>query len=198
MKSIYIRPGLALLCAATLAACGGGNGNMVLGGRIVGLTQPGLILKNGSWEAKPNAGDATFQFAELIGDDKQFDIVFGQQPNNSKCTIINSKNKANTYTVSQAVVSCITDSYALGGSVTGLDAGDGSLVLTNGKESVAVAAPATAGAAVKFSLPMVMVGAPYGVTVLTKPQGAKNCIVSNGNGIMATAAIDNVTVVCSK
>ncbi|MES2076538.1 MAG: hypothetical protein V4462_13060 [Pseudomonadota bacterium] len=199
MKSIYIRSGLALLCAATLAACGGGNGNMVLGGRIGGLTQPGMILKNGSWEAKPAAGDATFQFAELIADDKEFFIEITQQPSNSKCSIINNKNKANTYTVSQTEVTCVTDSYALGGTVTGLDAGDGSLVLTNGKESAAVPAPATAGAPVKFSLPKVMVGAAYGVTVLTSPTGgARNCVVSNGNGTMATSAIDNVTVVCSK
>ncbi|PHV05197.1 hypothetical protein CSQ96_22460 [Janthinobacterium sp. BJB412] len=199
MKSIYIRSGLALLCAATLAACGGGNGNMVLGGRISGLTQPGMVLKNGSWEAKPAAGDGFFQFAELIADDKDFFIEIAKQPDNSKCTIINNRNKANTYTVSQTEVTCVTDSYALGGTVTGLDAGDGSLVLTNGKDSAAVPAPATAGAPVKFSLPMVMVGAAYGVTVLTRPLGsAKNCVISKGNGVMRTSAIDDVTVVCSK
>lgn len=199
MKSIYIRSGLALLCAATLAACGGGNGNMVLGGTIIGLTQPNMLLKNGSWEVKPGAGDTTFRFADLIADDKNFFIEIAKQPDNSKCTIANNRNKANTYTVVQTVVTCVTDSYALGGTVTGLDAGDGSLVLANGKETAAVPKPATAGAPVKFSLPMVMVGAPYGVTVLTSPGGtAKNCVVSNGNGVMGTSAIDNVTVVCSK
>lgn len=199
MKSIYIRSGLALLCAATLGACGGGNGNMVLGGTIKGLTQPGMILKNGSWEAKPAAFAPTFQFAELIADDKDFFIDIAKQPDNSHCEIANNKNKANTYTVVQTVVTCVTDSYPLGGTVTGLDAGDGALVLANGKETAAVPAPATAGAPVKFSLPKVMVGAAYGVTVLTSPGGsAKNCVVSNSNGTMATSAIDNVTVVCSK
>jgi hypothetical protein len=199
MKSIYIRSGLALLCAATLGACGGGNGNMVLGGTIKGLTQPGMILKNGSWETKPAATDGTFRFSELIADDKDFFIEIFKQPDNSKCSIINNRNKANTYTVVQTVVTCVTDSYALGGTVTGLDAGDGSLVLANGSETAAVPKPATAGAPVKFSLPKVMVGSPYGVTVLTSPTGsAKKCVVSNGNGTMATSAIDNISVVCSK
>src|SRR5471032_3016863 len=57
MKSLFVRSGLALLCAMVLASCGGsGGGSMLLSGAIVGLTKSGLVLVNGSGTDTPLGG----------------------------------------------------------------------------------------------------------------------------------------------
>lgn len=195
MNSLYLRSGLALLCAATLAACGGGSGNMALGGYISGLTKPGLTLSNGGDTVSPAAGDAGFSFTKLIATDAQFDIEITQQPTGAVCTIANNKNQANVYTVRQTQVSCTTNTATLGGTVSGLD-GVG-LVLANGSDTVVVSPPAHAGDDVIFTFPAkVADGAPFGVTVLAQPQGGKTCVASNNTGIMPAGDAKGLIVSC--
>lgn len=201
MKSVYLRAGLSLLCAATLAACGGGgNGNMVLGGTVIGLTKPGLILNNGNATAAVDANSTTFKFADLIAEDADFNITIdpAHQPTAANCVVNNGKNRANYYTISQISVVCTTETRNLGGTVTGLD-GAG-LVLANGASTVSVEQPAVAGAPVDFTFTAkVADGTPYGVTVLAQPQGTtKVCTVSNGVGTMGATAVTGITVTCQK
>ena len=198
MKRFTLRAGLALLCASTLAACGGGSGSLVLQATVYGLTKDGLILVNGS-ESLPvsgnSAGNTTIaQFTKLVNADDTYDIQIKQQPTHANCTLKDNKQKANVYTVSQPQVFCTTDSYAFGGTITGLS-GTG-LVLINGSDQVAVLPPATPGAPVSFQFAAkVADGAPFGVTVLAQPAG-QVCTVANGTGTMPSGAYNNLVVTC--
>ncbi len=206
MKSLYLRAGLAVLCGATLAGCGGGAGSMQLGGTIVGLSKQGLVLSNGSSTATLDATLTSFTFPDLIASDASFDIQIKQQPDPKEATcdpvVQYGKGKANVYTVRQAIVTCHTTTYSLGGKVRGL-VGKG-LVLANGSQTVSVLPPATAGADVVFTFETkVPNGSPYGVTVLAQPADDSGhptaaCVVNSPAALMPTADFSQLDVSCSK
>jgi hypothetical protein len=189
MKSLYTRSA-ALLCASVLAACGGsGSGSLPLSGSIQGLNRAGLVLSNNGKQLVIDGVPGTFSFPDLIAPDTDFEIKVDKSPVGQQCAAFNNKNKANYYTVSQTVISCTTDSYALGGSISGLT-GNG-LVLANGDARVSPQAGAT-----DFTFAsLVPNAAPYGVTVLTQPTN-QTCTVSNGTGTMPIAAKHDVVVTC--
>jgi hypothetical protein len=192
MKSMYPRAGLALLCAAMLSACGGGNdGNLLLYGSIQGLTKSGLVLinKNTGEKLTVPANATSFQFTRLLSADEQFEVKIETPPAGAVCTPSLNINKANAYTVSQTQIKCEVNPFTLGGTVKGLvddgvaSTNDG-VTLANGPDTAYAAAPATPGADVQFAFTN-LVGneSPYGVTVLVQPANA-TCTLANGVGKM--------------
>ncbi|ELX11167.1 hypothetical protein Jab_2c32720 [Janthinobacterium sp. HH01] len=206
MKSSYLRPGLALLCAALLNACGGGNnGNLLLSGTITGLTKPDLVLVNNKTGEKlpVPANSATFSFTKLIAVDEAYDVqIVAPGPTGAKCEAVNGSNvgKANAYTAYPIAFKCVTNPWTLGGNVSGLLYPG--LVLANGSDLVSVQ-PAAGGAAVSFAFQKVGDGSPYGVTVLSQPKDTtpgstrtQVCTVANGTGNMPAGDFLNVVVSC--
>ncbi len=188
MKSMYLRSIVALACAATLAACGGKGGDIYLGGSVVGLSKTGLTLTNGSATLAVAAGTSSFNFAQTISADSDYNVTIkdSDQPKGAKCTVINGKGKASTYNVTTVLVSCLTDQYTLGGTVSGLDAGQ-SITLVNAPDSLEV----KANGAFTFAQ-TVGDGSTYVVSVLgTSVPANKTCGVSpnNGSGQMGSANV---------
>lgn len=93
--------------------------------------------------------------------------------------------------VSNANITCSAKSYELGGSVTGLASG-GSVVLTNGTDSVTV----TANGAFSFTNKIAYGGA-YSVAVGIPPPTGQTCSVANGSATMGSSNVSNVAVTCS-
>jgi len=201
MKSLYLRSGLALLCAVILSACGGnGSGDLPLTGSVSGLNKNGLVLLNkpNGDKVTINSGDISFQFPKLLGNDEEFEVVIPASPAGTTCTVTSGgKAKANVYTYNRVVVACLADQRKLGGTVTGLT-GKG-LVLANGADTAPVLPSATPGASVSFLFPSTVGdGYPYGVTVLVQPAG-QTCAISPSNnpGTMGSADVLNLAVNCS-
>lgn len=205
MKSLYLRSGLALVCAALLNACGGGNGNLALSGVITGLSKPDLVLiNNKTGEKLPIPVNSTsFVFTKLAAVDEEFDIeVFGNGPTGGSCKPIGTSNigKANAYTSGQIGFACQANPWTLGGTVSGLSVKG--LILANGADTVSVLPPATAGAPVNFTFGnKVGDGAPFGVTVLSQPKDldknlAQTCTLSKEVGTMPAGDFLGVTVTC--
>lgn len=193
MKSLYARATAGALCAVMLAGCGGDdNGNLSLMVNIYGLAKPGLVLKNGDQTVTVAAGASTAYFPNLIAEDSTINIEIVTDATASTCTVDKATAigvKANYYTALKPIVSCVTDSYQLGGSVTGLT--QDQLVLTNG--SVTATIPANASS---FAFPTpVYDGANYGVTVLQQPAGL-TCTVANSVGTMPSGDVMNLAVSC--
>jgi hypothetical protein len=194
MKSMYVRASVSALCAAMLAGCGGGDdGSLVLQVMISGLTKPGLVLTSGSQEVTVTQGSAAVTFPNLIEEDSTIDVKIKTQPTAAVCEV-NKKTiglKANYYTARQVEIRCITNSYKLGGTITGLT-GEG-LVLNNGDQQFNPAAGATS---FEFANE-VADGANYGVTVLHQPAG-QVCTVTNNAGTMPSGPVNNIAVTCTK
>jgi hypothetical protein len=202
MKSSTLRAGLALACALGLSACGGGSGDLYLTGQITGgVTADGLILtNNGGDDLVVPAGAASFQFANRVSTDDQFDIEVKQAPTNSsvdKCHVLNGKARANYYTIGQIYVSCDINQIALSVTVNGLT-GTG-LTLVNGSDNVTVTP--NGQSAQQVAMAKVYQDGPYAVKVLNQPAG-QTCTVSGGDtgtgtGKVGATPITNVVVNCS-
>lgn len=82
------------------------------------------------------------------------------------------------------------DRNTLGGTIGGIPAGV-TVVLTTGGEDL----PLSADGGFTFATPLAA-GAAYAVTVKSKPDGT-GCVVRNGTGVVAAAAVDTVQVSCA-
>ena len=196
MKSLYARATAGALCAAMLAGCGGSdNGNLSLIVTVNGLTKPGLILKNGDQTVQVNPGSSTMSvyFPNLIAEDSTINIEIAQQPTAAECFVDETTGRnvrANYYSAQRPVVNCVTNSYKLGGTVTGLT--QDQLVLAMGNMTATIR-PETG---MKFEFPgNVYDGANYGVTVLQQPEGL-TCTVQNAVGTMPSGDKLDLVVSC--
>ena len=189
MKSLFLRTGVALACALTLASCGGSGGSLYISGAVVGLTRDGLVLtNNGGPDLVVAANSTSFTFPDLVGNDAAFNVAVKSSPPSAVCTASSNKGTTTTYDITTVLIVCVTNTYDLGGTVTGLTS-DG-LVLVNGPDRVAIPANAST-----FALSKVGDGSPYGVTVLTQPAN-QTCTVTNGTATMGAAAVTNIQVKC--
>lgn len=192
MKSLILRSGVALACALGLAACGGGDGDLDLGGAVYGVTKDGLVLQlNGGNDTAVVAPYTSFYFSQRIATDDEFNVTVKSIPSNTeKCEVTNPKARANYYTTQQVYVQCTLKTHRLQVAVNGLT-GSG-LVLVNGTDRQTAAAGATS-----VEMANVTQDAPYGVTILTQPAG-QSCTVANGTGTMgAEDLLGKVVVNCA-
>jgi len=195
-----LRAGLALACALSLSACGGGDGEFYLGGTVYGINKGPLVLTNNNGAEVTVNGPGSFYFPELVDADSNFDVTVKSVPDNiaspAECKVTGGKGKA-TFNISTIVVSCTINTHELGGTVTGLAGATGSLVLVNGPDRVEVA-PAAADDTVPktFAFAKVAEDAKYGVVILSQPSN-RRCEIVNGVGVMAKANITNVQVTCT-
>lgn len=191
MNSLTSRCGAALLCASALAACGGSDsGSLPVSGSILGLNRAGLILTSNGEELTVADSAGSFAFTKLLSPDTEFFVEVKKSPDGQKCTPSSNKNKINYYTYSTTIISCTTDSYALGGSVSGLT-GSG-LTLANGSATAVILPGATSFV---FNT-LVPNGGPYTVTVLKQPDG-QTCTVTNGVALkMPMNAVNDLIITC--
>ncbi len=194
MKSSYLRASAALACAVLLTACGGGDGQLLLGGQISGVTKPGMVLTNngGSDYEIPvpsnGTGVTTFFFPTRISSDDKYDVRVKSTPTNvDKCELFQNTGRAG-FDVTTIQIACTFKTQALTGTVSNLKS---DLVVVNGSDRVPVPAGATT-----FAMARVAQDAPYGVSILANPAG-QSCTIANGVGIMGPADVNNVTITCA-
>jgi sugar lactone lactonase YvrE len=158
-------------------------------GTISGLTATGLVLANGSDTLGVAPGSAGFTMDQPVAYGGAYGVTVQTQPAGQTCSVANGAGTMGAAQVTNVAITCSANSYTLGGSISGLN--NAGLVLTNGSDTLAVAANATS-----FTMPTsVAFGASYAVTVATQPNWL-SCSVTSGTGTMGTAAVSNVAVSC--
>lgn len=166
------------------------NSAFTLGGTIQGLSSPGLILANGSATVNVPSGASTFTFPTLFEVGTNFNVTVGTQPTGLVCTVSAGSGTMPGIAVTSVIISCTTQTFIVGGTITGLGANTG-LVLANGTDTLVVPANAT-----QFTMPAsVALGAQYNVTIAAHPS-ALNCSLANGSGANASANVTNIAVTC--
>jgi hypothetical protein len=164
-----------------------------IGGSVNGLRGSGLVLlKNGGDDlAIASNGNFTFQTEQASG--TTYQVSVRTQPTNPSqtCTVENGTGTVGSGNVRNVRVSCSTNTFALGGTVSGL-LGTG-LVLHNGADDLPI------GANGSFTFPTRLAsGSTYNVTVRTAPGNpTQACTIGNGGGTVGSADITNVVVSCS-
>lgn len=200
MKSSILRASaVSLACALVLSACGGGSGDLTLGGAVQNVTQDGLVLQNnGGDDTKVVYPYTSFQFGNRVSTDDQFNITVAAIPKNaSECHVNNGKARANYYSIYQISVACTIKQHPLTVSIDN-PSGVG-ITIVNGADKKDAPASSTS-ASTSVSMSPVNEDGPYGITVLNPPPGY-TCTVAggssgNGSGIMGAVDDTTVTVTC--
>ena len=189
MKSSTLRAGIALACALGLSACGGGSGDLYLGGSVSGITRDGLVLtNNGGDDLAVPAGATAFQFANRVSTDDEFDIEIKSLPSNiDHCNLYNNHARANYFTIQQVQIACVIKQHDLLVTVNGLT-GTG-LTIVNGADKQDVQPAASQ----QVKMAPVYEDGPYAVKVLNQPAG-QTCAVSGGDTGTGTGTVGSTNV----
>ena len=124
--------------------------------------------------------------------DSGYAVTVVTQPGAGKtCTVTNGSGSGVVADITSVVVTCSTNTYSIGGTVSGLAAGSQVTLNNNGADPVTVRADGV----FTFATP-VAYNSSFNVTVGTQPVG-QTCTVSNGSGAGVVANITNVAVTCS-
>ncbi|MES3022564.1 MAG: hypothetical protein V4857_13370 [Pseudomonadota bacterium] len=202
MKNLYLRSCVAMACALSLGACGGGDdGNLSISGSVTGLTKPGLVVQNnGGPDLAIPVGTGGFVFPERVGSDSAYNVTVKTQPTGALCTAFNNKGTTGSYSINNVVISCVTEKRILGGEIRGLKE-NSQMVIVNGGDKLNIAGTegATAPAvAPTFVMPMLVPdGEAYGVTILTQP-ATQTCTITNNVGTMGAVDLPKIVQIsCS-
>ncbi len=118
-----------------------------------------------------------------------YNVTVKTNPAGQTCTVANGSGTVASANVTNVAVTCTTNTYSIGGSVSGLS---GTVVLQdNGGDDLSVSANGAFAFATKLPT-----GAAYDVAVKTNPAG-QTCTVANGSGTVGSANVTNVAVSCT-
>jgi GDSL-like Lipase/Acylhydrolase len=161
-----------------------------LSGTITGLTTSGLVINNGSDELTVSSGASTFQLGSTVASGATYSVTIKTQPTGKTCSVANGSGTMTSAAVSNVQVTCATNSYTLGGSISGLVTSG--LKLKNGSETLTI----SSGSSSLIFNTQVSYGGGYSVTIDTQPTGY-TCSLSNSSGTMGAANITSVQVTCA-
>lgn len=157
-------------------------------GTISGLTSSGLILKMNSSSKIIASGATSFAFSTQLITGSPYNVSITSQPSGLICTVLNPSGVIANINITDVSVPCVTPTYTVGGSVTGLN---GSLTLVNnGIDSKTI----TTNGSYTFNNPLTT-GTPYAVTINSQPAG-QSCSLSNNSGTIAATNVTNVLAAC--
>jgi cysteine-rich repeat protein len=164
-----------------------------VGGNVSGLAGTGLELQLNAGEILGLGADGVFTFATLLVDGRDNTVTVLTQPANlsQTCSITNDSGTLSGANIDDVTVTCVTNTYTVGGTVSGL-AGTGLELQLNAGEILGLGADGV------FTFATLLVdGSDFAVTVLTQPSDPEqSCQVTDGNGTLDGADVTDVIVTC--
>jgi hypothetical protein len=157
-----------------------------IGGTISGLTGSITLQLNGA-ERLTRSENGPFTFQSELEDQSQFTVAIPQAPEEEDCALQGATGRLNGADVTSVKVTCTRRTYALNGTVEGLN-GSLQLRLEGGDTlSVTGSGPFT----FQTRLPK---GSTYAVSLVAQPKGHR-CSLSNQSGTVA-GNVTGITVQC--
>jgi hypothetical protein len=184
--------GAGVMVSVASIAVNCSTNTFAIGGSVSGLaTGTQVTLFNNGADALTVTANSTFTFATPVAYDGSYSVTVSTQPTGQTCTVSGATGSGVTAAVASVTVTCSTNTFPVGGTVSGLAAGGQVTLFNNGADALTQ----TADGAFTFATPVAYDGS-YAVTVSTQPIG-QTCTVSGGAGSGVTAAVASVTVTCS-
>ncbi len=163
-----------------------------VGGAVSGLTGTGLVLEDNAGDDLAVGASGAFSFATPIGSGSMYTVTVLAQPSlpTQTCHVTGGMGTLVSNDVTTVTVNCLVNSYAIGGTISGLA---GTAVLQNNLGETAIV---SANGTFSFATPALS-GSTYAVTVLTQPgTPSQTCTVASGSGPVVGADITSVNVSC--
>jgi 6-phosphogluconolactonase (cycloisomerase 2 family) len=164
-----------------------------VGGTVSGLAGSGLAVQDNSGNSYAITANGAFTIPGTVASGATYAVSVSGQPTNPSqtCTATNDSGTVTTSNITSVVVTCVTQTFTVGGTVSGL-AGTGLAVKDNGGNSYAI----TANGA--FTIPgTVASGATYAVSVSGQPTNpSQTCTATNDSGTVTTSNVTSVVVTC--
>ena len=169
---------VSVICAA---------GAYTVGGTVSGLSGT-VVLRNNGGDSLSVSSAGSFTFATAVADGGSYAVTVATQPTGQTCSVSSGIGTIAAANVTDVSVNCTTNTYTVGGTVSGLS---GTVVLkNNGSDSLSI----SSDGAFVFGTPIAH-GGSYAVTVTTQPAG-QTCSVTSGSGTIDAANVTNVSISC--
>jgi hypothetical protein len=168
-----------------------------VGGTVSNLLGTGLSLKDNAGNAYPITGTGTVPFTlpGTVASGAGYAVTVASQPANPTqiCTVANGSGTVGAGNITSVQVTCATQAYTVGGTVSNLH-GTGLTLKDNAGNPYPIAGTGT----VPFTLPGVIAsGAAYAVTVVSQPTNpSQTCSVAYGAGTVGAGNVTTVQVTC--
>jgi hypothetical protein len=170
------------------------TGSFTVGGTVAGLNGSGLVLRNNGGDDLAIASNGSFTFATELASGSTYEVTVRTQPTNppQTCTVADGSGTGAGTSIRTVKVTCATTTFAIRGTVTGLE-GKGLVLQNNGGDDVQV--ETSGGFVFPTAIPS---GGQYRVTVRTAPANpTQACSIENGSGTVTTAEITNIVIRCT-
>jgi len=149
-----------------------------------------LTLANNGGDARTLTADGAFTFTTAITGGGAYAVTVSTQPATQTCTVTSGAGNVAAANVTNVAINCVTNTYTVGGTVSGLT-GAGLVLQNNGGDNLA----RNADGAFTFTSPVASGGA-YNVTVSAQPSSpAQTCTPASNTGTV-TANVTNVAINC--
>ena len=201
---LFLQSVTAVAVALGVAACGGGSGSdsstanspststYALSATVSGLSASGLVLAVNGTTVSAASGATSVTLSPGLSAGTGYTVAVITQPANETCTVGNGTGTMPATAVTDVTVKCSTNTFIVGGMVSGLGARTGLVLLDNGGDATTV--PANANAfAMNTSL---AAGAAYDVTVQSSPAWHQ-CSVADGSGTVGSNDVTSISISCS-
>jgi sugar lactone lactonase YvrE len=166
--------------------------NYTIGGTVSGLPNgQSLTLLNNNPDSITLSANGNFVFNNYFPANSNYAVTLGSMPSGYNCTVQNGTGKVSNSNINniQAVCSISQSYYSVGGTLSGLDAGQTITISNNNNDSITL----SANGAFNFSKP-ILSGSSYFVSIQQEPD-YKLCKVSQGGGT-GVSKVTNVSVDC--
>ena len=164
-----------------------------VGGSVSGLAGSGLVLQNNAGDDLTINANSAFTFATTLPDGSDYLVTVATQPADPSqtCLVSNGAGTLAGSDVTNVAIACSTNTFTVGGTVSGL-AGTGLVLQNNDGDDL----PINANGA--FTFPIALVdGNGYAVTVATQPSvPAQACNVIGGIGTLSGSQVSDIEVTC--
>jgi hypothetical protein len=163
-----------------------------VGGTIAGLAagQQVTLVNNGA-NATIVTSNGAFTFTTPIAFNGGYSVTVQTQPTGEICTVSGGTASGVIANTTAVTVACSSESFSIGGTVSGLGEGLQVTLLNNGADALTIAA----NGSFTFTTPIVY-NSGYAITVGTQPAG-QTCTVTNGSDTNITVPVSSVTVTCT-
>ena len=169
-----------------------------VGGTVAGLAGTGLDpAPQRRATTSRSCGSGSFAFAAPVPSGGTYAVTVAQQPTgpSQTCTVSSGSGSVGSGPVTGVLVTCQTDTFSVGGTVSGL-AGSGLILSVSFDGGPGQDLPIASSDPFSFPQPGVA-GSSYSVTVKTQPTSPwQTCSVAGGSGVV-NGPVSTVAVSCA-